>query len=91
MNLQQTLDREHKVSSLLGLTGMANDMADQEEAQLKQEELSFEGNDGEMHEEPASESEEAENFAEKSIKLMNQVAKVNQQLKMYEKNSDSTQ
>jgi hypothetical protein len=45
---------------------MANTMADQEEAQLEQKEMPFEVNYREMHEEPSSESEEAEILAEKN-------------------------
>jgi hypothetical protein len=37
-----------------------------------------------------SEAEEAENLAEENRQLRNQVGEVDQQIKMYQENSDST-
>jgi hypothetical protein len=51
-NLGETLDQEHNVNAVLGLIGMAIDMADQE-------------NDWELYE-PVSEPEDANNLAEQN-------------------------
>jgi hypothetical protein len=75
---------EHEVTSVLGLTGMANDMDDRKQEQLAQEE-----NDGEIHK-PASEAEEADNVTEENRRLRNQVAEADQEIKIYQENSDST-
>jgi hypothetical protein len=83
-NLGETLDQEHEVTYVLGLTDMTIAMADQEQEQLKQEE-----NDGEIHEQ-ANEAEEAENLAELNRQLRNQVAEVDQHIKMYQETSDSS-
>jgi hypothetical protein len=44
-NLGDTLDQEHEVTYVLGLTGMANYVTDREQEKLEQEK-----NDGEIHE-----------------------------------------
>jgi flagellar hook-basal body complex protein FliE len=82
--LVETPYQDHEVTSILGLIGMAIDMADQEEKKLEQEE-----NDGEIHED-MNEAEEAENLAEQNRQLRNQVVEVYQQITIYQETSDSS-
>jgi hypothetical protein len=63
---------------------MKNAMPDQEQELHYQEE-----NDGEIHE-PASEAEEAENLVEGNIHSRNQLAIVDQEIKIYQGKSAST-
>jgi hypothetical protein len=57
-NLGDTLDQEHDVTAVLGLTGMVIAMAGQEQEQLEEED-----DDGETHKQ-ANEAEGPDNVAE---------------------------
>jgi hypothetical protein len=83
-NLVDTLDQYHDATAVLGLTGMAIAMADQE-----QEQLEGEDNDGETHEQE-NEVEGPDNLAELQRQLRNKVAKLDQQIKRYQEISDSS-
>jgi hypothetical protein len=83
-NLEDTIDQEHDVTALLGLTGMAITMADQEQEQLEEED-----NDGETHDQ-VNAAEGPENIAELQRQLRNQVADVDQNMRRYQEARDSS-
>jgi hypothetical protein len=81
--MASTLNQEHTVTVVVGLTGMANAMATQEEEILEEED-----NDGEMNDQ-VNETEGLENVEELQQQLINQVADVDQQIQMLQEASDS--
>jgi hypothetical protein len=73
-NLESTLNQEHTVTAVLGLTGMANAMATQVEEILKEED-----NDGEMNDQ-VNETEGLYNIKYLEQQLINQVVDVDQHI-----------
>jgi hypothetical protein len=74
--LENTLNQEHTITAVLGLTNMANAMATQEEQILEEED-----NDGEMNVQ-VNETEGVDNIDELQQQLLNQVADVDHQIRM---------
>jgi hypothetical protein len=83
MNLGDTLDQEHGITAVLGLTRMIISMAAQEQEQLEEE-----YNDGETHDQ-ANAAEGPDNLAELQRQLRNQVADVDQHMRRYKEAIDS--
>jgi hypothetical protein len=75
-NLASTLNQEHTITDILGLTDMANAMATQEEQILKEED-----NDGEMDVQ-VNATERVDNIEELQHQLLNQVVDVDHQIRM---------
>jgi ABC-type Zn2+ transport system substrate-binding protein/surface adhesin len=80
--LASTLNQEHKITALLGLTDMASAMATQEEQILEEED-----NDGAMNYQ-VNETEGVDNIDELQQHLLNQVANVDHKIRMLQEASD---
>jgi hypothetical protein len=80
--LVSTLNQEHTITAVLGLTNMANAMATQE-----QEILGEEDNDGAMNYQ-VNETEGVDNIEELQQQLLNQVADVDHQIRMLQEASN---
>jgi hypothetical protein len=81
-NLENTLNQEHTITAVLGLTDMANAMATQEEQILSEED-----NYGAMYVQ-VNETEGVERIEELQQHLLNQVADVNHQIRMLQEAND---
>jgi hypothetical protein len=81
-NLENTLNQEHKITVVLGLTDMANAMATQEEQILAEED-----NNGAMDFQ-VNETEGVDNIEELQQQLLNQVADVDHQIRMLQEAND---
>jgi hypothetical protein len=72
--LASTLNQEHTITAVLGLTDVENAMATQEQQILEEED-----NDGSMNDQ-VNETEGVEKIEELQQKLLNQVADVDHQI-----------
>jgi hypothetical protein len=80
--LEDTLNQEHTITAVLGLTDVANAMATQEEQIIAEED-----NDGEMNVQ-VNETEGVDNIEELQQQLLNQVADVDHQIRMLQEAND---
>jgi hypothetical protein len=81
-NLASTLNREHTITAVLGLTDMANAMATQEEKILEEED-----NDGSMNVQ-VNDMEGVDSIEELQQQLLNLVADLDHQIRMLQAASD---
>jgi hypothetical protein len=81
-NLASTLNQEHTVTAVLGLTDMTNAMATQKEEILEEED-----NDGAINDQ-VNETEGVDNIEELQQQLLNQVDDVDHQIRILQEASD---